>query len=77
MITITLTESYLKCHAIPRGFVTSCSICGKRFQVGDRVVKTNNKNGSKYYCPECFYTVPKPPESGYLSKYINIHTTHG
>lgn len=59
MREITLTEDYMKRYVEPRGFNTRCRVCGRDLGLGDQVIMTNNKNGSKYYCPSCFYTEPR------------------
>lgn len=56
--TVTLTRYYMRTYAIPRGYDTTCPICGRSLGPGDRVHITNNKNGNKYFCESCFYSEP-------------------
>lgn len=51
------------------GIEPRCRVCGKKFKVGDRVIKTRvraGKDENPFYCPEHFYT-----EKGHRRRLVN------
>lgn len=58
MKELVLTERSLLTYS-NFGIEPRCRVCGKKFKVGDRVIKTRvraGKDENPFYCPEHFYT---------------------
>ncbi|UCH58100.1 MAG: hypothetical protein JSV18_04195 [Candidatus Bathyarchaeota archaeon] len=61
---LVLTEGSLRTYE-NFGIEVRCRLCGKKFKVGDRVIKTRVRAGHEenpFYCVDHFYSESKPTE---------------